>query len=105
MKYPHITFDVDVAIKAHHVIWNCQEKWENVIIHLSDFHGFLAFFGIIGKYIKSNGFEDVVYQANRCSPGSLNAVLTGKHYNQCWWVYEKHWRYYLLKCIFLNMKA
>ena len=88
MKYAHITLDVRAAIKVYHVIWNCQEKWKNVIIHLGDFNGFLAFFRIIGKYIKCGGFEDVVYQANLCSPGSLNAVLTCKHYNRCWWVHE-----------------
>ena len=86
MKYVHITLDIGVAIKAYHVIWNSQEKWKNVIIHLPNFHGFLEFFGIIGKYIKCSGFDDIVYQANFCSPGSLNAVLTGKHYNRCWWL-------------------
>ena len=51
MKYAHVTLDVGAAIKAYHVIWNCQEKWKNVIIHLGNFHGFLAFYGIIGKNI------------------------------------------------------
>ena len=71
MKYVHITLDVGVAIKAYHVIWNYQEKWKNVI-YLGDFHGFLTFFRIIGKYIKYSGFEDAVYQAKLCSLGSLS---------------------------------
>ena len=45
-----------------------------LLIHLGDFHGFLAFFETIGNYVKSGGFENVVYQANLCSPGSLKAV-------------------------------
>ena len=68
MKYSHI----------------CRGKWKNVIVNFGDFHGFLAFYGIIEKYIKSTGFDDVVYQASLCSPDLINAVLTGKHYNQCW---------------------
>ena len=51
IKYAHVTLDVGAAIKAYHVIWNCQEEWKNVIIHLGNFHGFLAFYGIIGKNI------------------------------------------------------
>ena len=88
MKYAHITLDVGATIKTHHVIWNCQEKWKDVIAQLGNFHSFLTFFGIIGKYIKCSGFEDAVYQANLCSPESSNAILTGKHYNRCWWVHE-----------------
>ena len=71
MKYAHFTLDVGAAIKEYHVIWNYQEKWKNVIIHLGDFPGFLTFSGIIVKHIKSSGFEEVVYQINLCSPASL----------------------------------
>ena len=28
-----------------------------LLIHLGDFHGFLAFFETIGNYVKSGGFE------------------------------------------------
>ena len=51
---------------------------------LGDFHDFLAFSGIIGKYLKCNGFEEV-----HISPGSLNSVFAGKHHNRCWWDHEK----------------
>ena len=61
---------------------------EKCYYSLGDFHDFLAFSGITGKYIKCSGFEDVVYQAKFCSPRSLNAVLTGKPHNPCWWVHE-----------------
>ena len=88
VKYAHIILDVGANIKAYHLIWNYQEKWKNVIIHLGDFHDFLAFSRITGKYIKCSGFEDIVYQAKFYSPGSLNAVLTDKHHNRCWWVHE-----------------
>lgn len=33
-------------------------------------------------------FEEVLYQANLFSSGSLNVVLTGKYYNRCWWAHE-----------------
>lgn len=45
---------------------------------------------------KCSSFEEVVYQNNLYNPGLLNAILTGKHVNWCWWVvFGKHWRDYL----------
>ena len=55
--------NVSPAVKVYHLIWNHQEKWKNVIIHLGDFHDFLVISEIIGKYIKCSGFEDIVYLA------------------------------------------
>ena len=80
MKYAHMTLHVGATIKVYHLIGNHREKWKNVIIHLGNCHDFPAFSGIIGKYIKCSGFEDVV---KLCIPESFNAVLTGKHDNQC----------------------
>ena len=45
MKYVHITFDVGAAIKAYRVIWNDSDLWNDIIIHLGDFHAMMAFFG------------------------------------------------------------
>lgn len=50
MKYTYIIIDVGAAIKAYHLIWNKPEKWKRVIIHLDNFHGSMAFFGVIGKF-------------------------------------------------------
>lgn len=38
--------------------------------------------------MKCKDFEEVLYQANLFSSGSLNVVLTGKYYNRCWWAHE-----------------
>ena len=67
MKYTH-TLDVGAAIKAYHVIWNNPNLWSDIIIHLGDFHAINAYFGAIGTF----GFEDILFQAGHCSPGSLN---------------------------------
>ena len=49
MKYVHITLAVGAAIKVYQVTWNYEEKWKNIIVHLGDFSGFIAFFGITRK--------------------------------------------------------
>ena len=34
--------------------------------------------------VSSSGFEDVIYQSNACSSGSLNGVLIASLYNKVW---------------------
>lgn len=88
MKYTHITVDAGAAAKFYHIIWNNPKDFENVLIHLGDFHGMMEFFSVIGKIIKGSGFEEIVYQAGLCTSGGINGVLTGKHYNRSWMVHE-----------------
>ena len=88
MKYTHITLDCGAAMKAYHVIWNNAERFKHIILHLGDFHTMQAFFGVIGAYVSGSGFEDVVYQLGLCQPGTMKALIAGKHYNQAWMVHE-----------------
>ena len=82
MKYVHIMFDVGAAIKAYHVIRNDSDLWNHTIIHIGDFHAMMAFSA------RSSGFEEIAYETGLCPPGSINALLSGKHYNKFWWVHE-----------------
>ena len=51
-----------------------------LIIHL--------FIQIIGKIVAGSGFEDIVFQSDLCSYGSLNNVLCASHYNWSWIIYN-----------------
>ena len=82
MRCTHITLDVGAAIKAFHVVWNDKDRWSNIIIHLGDFHVFMAFFGSMGKFMTDSGFEEIIYHASLCISGSMNGMLSGKHYNR-----------------------
>jgi hypothetical protein len=88
MSYTHITLDAGAAIKAFHVVWNNPAAWSDIIIHLGDFHAMMTFFAVIGRFVESSGFEDVLFQAGLCSSGSITGVMSGKHYNRCWLVHE-----------------
>lgn len=88
MTYTHITLDVGAAIKAFHVIWNNPVAWSDIVIHLGDFHAMMAYFGVIGLYVSGSGFEEVLFQADLCSSGSIRGVISGKHYNRCWKIHE-----------------
>ena len=88
LPYANITFDVGAAINAHKVLWNYPERFKNIIIHLGDFHFMKEMFTVLGNIVCGSGFEDIVFQANICSTGSLNGVLAGSHYNRCWTVHS-----------------
>ena len=88
MTYTHITLDVGAAIKAFHVIWNNPVAWSDIVIHLGDFHAMMAYFGVIGLYVSGSGFEEVLFQADLCSSGSIRGVISGKHYNRCWKIHK-----------------
>ena len=44
-------------------------------------------FNFLGCLISGSSFQDKVHQAGLCSPGSLNGVISGSHYNRCWTVH------------------
>ena len=82
-----MTLDVGGALKAYKVLWNFQDEFKSIFIHLGDFHFMKECFNFLGCLISGSGFEDIVHQAELCSPGSLNGVISGSHYNRCWTVH------------------
>ena len=40
--------------------------------------------------VANTGFEDIVYQSEFCSSGSINAVLAGSHYNLPFRTYQSN---------------
>ena len=63
--YANVTLDLGGAMNAYKVIWNCQNKFANAVIHLGDFHFMKEGFNCIGKLTKGSGFEDIVFQSVR----------------------------------------
>ena len=46
------------------------------------FHTICSLFGGIGKHIKGSGFKGIIIEAGVCASGSLQKVMSGKHYNR-----------------------
>jgi len=42
--------------------------------------------GSLGKMMCESGFEDIVIEAGLCASGSIEQVMSGKHYNRAMWV-------------------
>ena len=55
-------------------IWNNEDEFKKVLVHLGDLHGFMEFFGMIGKLVSESGFEDTIYQADLCTTGSVKGM-------------------------------
>ena len=77
-----VTFDLAVAKKAYNIIWQQSEIYRDVFVHLGVFHTILSYLGAIGKLMRGSGFEDIVTESGICASGSMEGVLTGKHYNR-----------------------
>ena len=101
MPFVNVTLDCGAAMNAFKLIWNYPTVFDNVIIHLGDFHFMKEIFSVLGMLVKGSGFEDIVFQSNLSSSGSLNGVLSGSHYNRCWKVH-KHFAEALERCFFLR---
>jgi len=57
------------------------------LIRLSNFAIFLCF-KVIGRFVCDSGFENILFQSELCTSGSLNGVLCGSHYNRSWVVHN-----------------
>ena len=88
MPYVNITLDSGAAINCFKLIWNYSTVFDNVIVHLGDFHFMKEIFTVLGKLVKGSGFEEVVFQSNLSTSGSLNGVLSGSRHNRYWKVHE-----------------
>ena len=49
---------------------------------MSSFHLTCAFMGALGKKMRCSGLEEVLIESGICASGSIEQVLTGKHYNR-----------------------
>ena len=77
-----VTFDLAAAKLAYSVVWSFPDKFHNVFIHLGGFHIMCCFMGALGTMMTGSGFEDVILDAGICASGSINQVVSGKHYNR-----------------------
>ena len=89
MKFTHINIDGGAAMQFFHVVWNNPDEFNNVLIHLGDFHAMMKFFSTIGKFVAGSGFEEVVYQAGFCTSVGIKGVFSGKHSNRSWMVHKR----------------
>ena len=87
-QYTVVTFDLAVAKKAYSLVWQSPEEFSDVIVRMSSFHLTCAFMGALGKKMRCSGLEEVLIESGICASGSIEQVLTGKHYNRALLVHK-----------------
>lgn len=80
--YAIVTFDLAVAKKAYSLVWQYSEKYNKVIVRMGVFHTICSIFSAIGKMMKCSGWSEIVIESGVCASGSLEKVMSGKHYNR-----------------------
>lgn len=78
-----VTYDLAIAKMAMQIQIAESPRFNAIFINLGAFHIQLSFFKALGKYIDSCGIEHVLTESGVLAGGSMNAFLSGKHFNRC----------------------
>ena len=76
------TFDLGVCMKAYPIIWNNPERYKNHSVMIGTFHLICAYMRMIGKKMAGSGLLDILLEAGLIGTGSIQGVVTGKHYER-----------------------
>jgi len=87
-EYTLVTMDLAAAKIAYDVIFGSGDRFSKVILNLGPFHIMCSYMGALGKFMTGSGFEDVIIESGICASGSINQVLSGKHYNRAMRVHQ-----------------
>ena len=82
------TFDLGVCMKALPLIWNDPERYKNHIVMVGTFHLVCAYFKMVGKKMAGSGLSDALLEAGLIGSGSVNGVLSGKHYERAMYCHK-----------------
>lgn len=76
------TFDLGVCMKAFPIIWNNPNEYRDHIVLIGTFHLTCAYLKMVGKKMAGSGLADVFLEAGLIGTGSIQGVLTGRHYEK-----------------------
>ena len=79
-EYAIVAFDLAVTKKAYALVWQYPEKFSKVIVRMGVFDTICTLFGTLGKMMKGSGIAEIIIESGFCASGSLDRVMTGKHF-------------------------
>lgn len=77
-----VVFDQAIYAKAQQIRWQNACFSKRLVIRLGEFHTIMSYLAVIGKRFMDSGLQDILIEAEVIAAGSINAVLTGHHYNR-----------------------
>ena len=82
-EYGVVTYDLNAAKPAMQIQATETPRFDDVFIMMGAFHIEMAFFKAIGKLIAESGGTAVLTETEVIATGSLNGLISGKHFNRC----------------------
>lgn len=81
-EYAIVTFDLAVAKRAYSLVWQFSDKFNKGIVWIDVFHTICSVLGTIAKMVKGTGLAEILIEAGICASGSLEKVMSGRHFNR-----------------------
>ncbi len=77
-----VHYDLAVAKPAMQIQVEEAPRFDNIFICFGPFHIAMAYFGALGHILSCSGGPQILTDTEVLAPGSLNAFISGKHYNR-----------------------
>ena len=77
-----VVFDQAIYSKAQIIRWSNAQFMKRLVVRLGAFHTAMSFLGCIGKRFRDAGLQDILIESEVVAIGSINGVISGKHYNR-----------------------
>lgn len=76
------TYDLAIAKPESQLQDTMPPKFDNVFVCFGAFHIMFRYLSAIGYLIDASGAAHILMESGALTKGTLNALLSGKHYNQ-----------------------
>ena len=86
--YTFVTFDLAIVKKAYALLWQNPQVFRDVIVRLGGFHLICSYMSALGTNMRCSGFEEILVELVVCASGSIEKVMTVKHYNEALHVHK-----------------
>ena len=77
----HAVYGEEKRTKAQIIRWS-NAQFIKRLVRLGAFHTAMSFLGCIGKRFRDAGLQDILIESEVVAIGSINGVISGKHYNR-----------------------
>ena len=75
-------FDQAFYARAMEVLWKQKERFKGLVVMMDGSHLLMTLLAIIGTRFGDAGLRDVAVDSEVIAEGSIDSVLSGKHYNR-----------------------
>ena len=77
-----IVLDEAIYAKAFEIACKHKQEFKTVVLQLGAFQTCFAILGALGKRFDDSGLRDLLLESGVVAEGSIDGVLSGRHYNR-----------------------